>query len=133
MLEQARIDGLGFPKQSDGALQVNRVPHGDGGDHKVQTARAIQLILAGNGNGVADSAEAGSLSPAKQPRPGQAAGHRSANGSRFASSKRRSQAFPSLFKGLTKASSLYSVAFRYTLGRAQRDRDYQTQGLAAAA
>jgi hypothetical protein len=31
VLEQGRIDGLGFPKQSDGAFQVKRVPQCDGG------------------------------------------------------------------------------------------------------
>ncbi len=29
-------------------------------------------------------------------------------------------------------TEFYEGAFRYTLGRAQRDRDYQTQGFAAA-
>ena len=45
VLEQGRIDGLGFPKQSDGAFQVERVPQRDGGDHQVKTAGAILLIL----------------------------------------------------------------------------------------
>jgi hypothetical protein len=44
VLEQGRIDGLGFPKQSDGAFQVKRVPQRDGGDHQVKTAGAILLV-----------------------------------------------------------------------------------------
>ena len=54
VLEQGRIDGLGFPKQSDGAFQVKRVPQRDGGDHQVKTAGAILLILEGT---VADLAQ----------------------------------------------------------------------------
>ena len=47
MLEQPRIDGLRLPKQRDGAFQVDRVPQRDRGDHKVETAGAILLILEG--------------------------------------------------------------------------------------
>jgi hypothetical protein len=54
VLEQGRIDGLGFPKQSDGAFQVKRVPQRDGGDHQVKTAGAILLIFEGT---VADLAQ----------------------------------------------------------------------------
>jgi hypothetical protein len=54
LLEQGRIDGLGFPKQSDGAFQVKRVPQRDGGDHQVKTAGAILLIFEGT---VADLAQ----------------------------------------------------------------------------
>jgi hypothetical protein len=36
VLEQGCIDDLGFPKQSDGAFQAERVPQRDGGDHQVK-------------------------------------------------------------------------------------------------
>jgi hypothetical protein len=45
---------LGFPKQSDAAFQIDRVPQRDGGDHYVETAGAILLILEGT---VADLAQ----------------------------------------------------------------------------
>ena len=54
VLEQGSIDRSGFPKQSDGAFQVDRVPQRDRGDHQVETAGAILLILEGT---VADLAE----------------------------------------------------------------------------
>jgi hypothetical protein len=36
---------LRFSKQRDGAFQVDRVPQRDGGDHQVETAGAMLLIL----------------------------------------------------------------------------------------
>ncbi len=47
VLEQGRIDGLGFPKQIDGALQIDRVPQRDGGNHQIETAGAILGLYAG--------------------------------------------------------------------------------------
>ena len=61
VLEQGRIDSLGFPKQSEGAFQIDRVPQCDGGDHQVETAGAILLILEGTVSDLAQPIEKHSL------------------------------------------------------------------------
>ncbi len=57
VLEQGGIDSLGFPKQSEGAFQIDRVPQCDGGDHQVETAGTILLILEGTVSDLAQPIE----------------------------------------------------------------------------
>jgi hypothetical protein len=45
--EQRIIHGTALPKGIYGPLEVHRIPERDGGDHQIQTAGAISLILIG--------------------------------------------------------------------------------------
>jgi hypothetical protein len=60
-LEQGRIDGLRFPKQRDGAFQIDRVPQRGGSDNQVETACAILSILEGTVSDLAQPIEKHSL------------------------------------------------------------------------
>ncbi len=41
------IDGTALPECIHGSFEVHRIPERDGGDHQIQTAGAIPLILIG--------------------------------------------------------------------------------------
>jgi hypothetical protein len=44
-----------LPERIHGSFKIDRIPEGDGGDHEIQTADAIPLILIGT---IPDFAEA---------------------------------------------------------------------------
>jgi hypothetical protein len=45
--EQRVVDGTTLPECFHGSFEVHRIPERDGGDHQIQTAGAIPLILIG--------------------------------------------------------------------------------------
>ena len=47
MSEQRVVDGTTLPECIHGSFEVHRIPERDGGDHQIQTAGTISLILIG--------------------------------------------------------------------------------------